>query len=428
MKVNITKLPKSQIELKIEVPVEEWGEFLNEAAKELSLDLKIEGFRPGHAPLKLVEEKIGPAKILEEAAEHCARKCYVRAILDNKIEAIGRPEISVLKMAKDNPFEFKAKVTVMPEIELTDYIKIAKEKKPRKKEEILVEDKEVEESLEWLQKSRAKYITVKRGAQEGDRVEIDFEAKINGVKIKNGESKNHPFILGQGRFVAGFEEKIKGMKEGEEKEFSLLFPSDYYKKDLADKLVDFKVKMNLVQEQEIPELNDQFAQSLGNFSSLENLRQSIKEGISQEKEEEEKEKWRLEIINKIAEQSVMEVPDLLIEEELKKLLEDFKIQVGQFGLEWSKYLAEIKKTEDDLKKDLREQAIKRIRIGLVLREIAQKEKIEVNQDEIEEEINKFLSHYHSIEEVEKNIDIEQLKEYTYGVIRNKKVFHLLEKL
>lgn len=162
MKIEIIKLPKSEIELKIEVPIEEWQEFLDEAAKELSRDLKIEGFRPGHAPLKLVEEKIGMAKILEEAAQHCAKKCYVRAILDNNIEAIGRPEISVTKVAKDNPFEFKARVAVMPEVELTDYLKIAKKKKPKNKEEIIVEDKEVEQSLEWLQKSRAKYITVKR--------------------------------------------------------------------------------------------------------------------------------------------------------------------------------------------------------------------------------------------------------------------------
>lgn len=439
MKVNITKLPKSEIELKIEVPPEEWHEFVEEAAKELSRDLKIAGFRPGYVPLKLVEEKIGTAKILEQAAHHCVQKSYVRAILDNNIEAIGKPEISVLKIpapyrtegsgsgAKDNPFEFKAKVAVMPEVELTDYIKIAKEKKPKKKEEILVEDKEVEESLEGLQKSRAKYMTVKREAQPGDRIEIDFETKINGVKITNGESKNHPFILGQGRFVSGFEEKIKGMKEREEKEFSLLFPSDYYKKDLADKLVDFKVKMNLVQEQELPELDDQFAQGLGNFNNLENLRQSIKEGIGQEKEEEEKEKWRLELVSKIAEQSVMEIPDILIEEELKKMIFDFKIQIEQFGLDWSQYLTETKKTEDELKKDWREQAIKRVRIGLVLREIAEKEKIEVEENELAEEVNKFLNHY-SGKLVEKNVDIEQLKEYTYGVIKNKKVFQLLEKL
>lgn len=428
MKTEITKLPKSEIELKIEVSAEEWQEFLEEAAKELSKDLKIEGFRPGHVPLKFVEEKIGLGKILEEAAEHCARKCYVRAILEQSIEAIGRPEISVLKVAKNDPFEFKAKVAVMPEVKLTDYIKIAKEKKPKSKEEILIEDKEIEQSLEWLQKSRAKYITTRREAREGDRIEIDFETRLNGVKITNGESKNHPLILGQSRFIKGFEEQLKGMKEGEEKEFSLLFPSDYYKKDLADKLVDFKVKMNLVQEQELPKLDDKFAQNLGNLNSLENLRQSIKEGIGQEKEEEEKEKWRLEIISKIADQSVIEIPDLLIKEELKKMIEDLKIKTEQFGLNWSKYLTETKKTEDDLKKDWQAQAIKRVKVALVLREIAEKEKIDVSQNEVAEEINKFLSHYSNIKQAEKDVDIKQLKEYTYGVIRNKKVFQLLEKL
>ena len=159
MKVDIVKLPKSEVELKIEVPAQEWQEFFAEAAKELSKELKIEGFRPGFAPLKLVEEKIGTAKILEEAAEHCVQKCYVKAILENNIEAIGQPEVSILKMptaAKDpigrpsvsngasNPFEFKAKVAVMPEIKLPDYKKIAA-KVERKK--ISVEEKEVNGSF-----------------------------------------------------------------------------------------------------------------------------------------------------------------------------------------------------------------------------------------------------------------------------------------
>ena len=142
MKSSSFQSPK--LSLKLKCLPQEWQEFLNEAAKELSKELKIEGFRPGFAPLKLVEEKIGIARILEEAAEHCVQKCYVKAILENNIEAIGQPEISILKLAKDNPFEFKAKVAVMPEIKLPDYKKIAA-KIERKK--ISVEEKEVEEAL-----------------------------------------------------------------------------------------------------------------------------------------------------------------------------------------------------------------------------------------------------------------------------------------
>lgn len=426
--INQKKLPQAEIELEIEVPVLEWDEFLDQAARELSKDLKIKGFRPGHMPRDIVKQKIDRTKILERGAELAVRKSYVRIILKEEIEAIGPPKITILKMASDNPLIFKAQVAVLPEIKIADYFKIAKEKKPKNKNQIIVEEKEIQQSLKWLQKSRAKYITVRREAKEGDRIEIDFQAWLDGVKIKNGESGNHPLILGQSRFVKGFESNLLGMKEGEEKEFSLVFPDDYYQPDLAGKLVDFKVKMKLVQEEELPELNDSFAQSLGNFIGLENLRQSIKEGISFEKEKKEKESWRQEIISQIADQSTMEIPDLLIEEEIKKMIEEFKIMAQGFGLPWSKYLEENKKTEDDLKKDFQDQAKKRVRIALALREIAKKEKIEVSQDEIKEEINKILSHYREVKQTKKDIDIKRLKEYTYGVIRNEKVFQLLEKI
>lgn len=428
MKTETKNLPKAKIEITIELDSSEWQEFIDEAVKDLSDDLKVDGFRPGHMPKDVVERELGSGKILSRAAELAARKSYVRAVLDNKIEALGAPKITILKVAEGNPFVFKAEVDVLPTIELPDYKKIAQSRKPKPKEEITVDEKEIEKSLTWLAQSRAKHITVQRGAEKNDRVEIDFEVKIDGIKIDGGESQNHPLILGQGRFIKGFEDNLAGMKEGEEKEFVLVFPADYREKNLANKPADFKVKMKLVQKQELPEINDQFAQQLGEFHCLEDLRQNVKEGLLCEKAEKEKHDWREKALNEIAGRAKMELPENLISQEEEAIVAELKANVEQFGLKWDKYLEELKKNEADLKKELRGQAEKRVRAFLVLREIAKKENIDVSEQEAEQETNNFLRRYPDAERAKGEVDIEQLKEYTYGVIRNEKVFQFLEKL
>lgn len=409
----------------IEVPPEEWREFIDEAAGELSRDLKIEGFRPGHAPLNLIEQKIGMGHILEHAAEHCAQKSYIRAILDNKIEAIGKPEISVIKIAKDNPFEFKAKVAVMPEVQLPDYKKIAHDLQEEKKG-VTVTSEEIEKSIEWLQKSRAKYITVPRACAMGDRVEIDFEGECEGQKLAELASKNHPAILGKGYFMPGFEENIIGMKEGEEKVFNLKFSEDFEYKHMAGKSVSFKTKMNLVQKEELSEINDDFAKSLGNFNDLSALKDSLREGLKIEKENAEKDRWRTKAIEKISGDSKMEIPQILLESEQKRMMDDLRSKISQIGLKYEQYLERFKKTESEILAEIEREAKKRVAAFLTIREIAKKEKIEPTEEEISEEANKALRHIESVKRAESKIDTAELKEYTKDVLKNEKVFELLE--
>lgn len=425
MKTEINKLPQSEIELMIEVPPDEWREFLDETAKELSLDLKIEGFRPGHAPISLVEEKIGTARLLEEAAEHCVQRCYVRAILDKNIEAIGKPEISILKIAKDNPFEFKAKVAVMPDVALPDYKKIAQKLKKDKKE-IKVSEDEIEKSLEWLQRSRTKYATVNRPAQTGDRVEVDFEGILNGQKLKELASKEQPAILGKGYFIPGFEKHLEGMKEGEEKEFELLFPDNFQPQSLAAKLVNFKVKMNLVQESQLPDLDDSFAQGIGHFKDMSELKKSIKDGLVLEKAEQEKEKQRLTLIKEIADSSLMDVPLVLKESETKRTMDELRLKIEELRVDYKTYLEKIGKAEVDLKKEIEEKSEEKIKGYLVLREIAKKEKIAPSEEEITEEMDKVIKRFGAPDQVNNNIDMGQLRSYTEDTLKNEKTFQFLE--
>jgi len=416
MRAEIIKLPKSEIELKIEVPAEEWQEFLDGAAKELSKDLKIEGFRPGYAPLKLVEEKIGMAKILEEAAEHCIQKCYVKAVLENNIEAIGQPEVSILKLAKNNPFEFKAKVAIMPEVKLPDYKKIALEAKRNK---VLVEEKEIEETLSWIRKSRARFSQKSGLSQKGDWIEIEYSSS----QIENGKKTDDAFILGEGRLISGFEENLEGMEGGQEKEFFLTFPENHLQKDLAGKELNFKVKLKSVQKVELPEINDDFAKEVGNFKNMAELKNSVKEGISTEKETAEFQRVRQDILEKITEKSEIEAPEILVSNVKNQILVDLKQNISQkLGITFEEYLDKVNKTEKDLLDSFSAEAEKRVKNSLVLREISKKEKIDVSKEEVEAEANKILKSYPG----NQKIDVEKLKDYTKEVIMNEKTFQFLE--
>jgi len=367
-------------------------------------------------------------KILEKAADLAVKKTYVNLILEKKIEAIGRPEIQVTKLAIDNPFEFKTKVAVMPKITLPDWREITIAAKSKKQSEFKAEEKEISDAIKWLQKSRTKYITVNREARMGDRVEIDFTAKKDGHIIEGGVSKNHPIILGEGHFVSGFEENLLNLKEKDEKKFSLVFPGEFQNKDLAGRTIDFETKINLVQESQVPQLNDDFAKSVGSFADMAALEKNIAEGLAEEKKLKAKDAWRAEVLQNIVKKSQTELPQILIDLELEKMVHELKDNIAQMGLDFDAYLQSIKKTEDELKKEWLPKAKERVCAALVLQEIAKNEKIEVSDAEIEENITKVLQQYPDIDKNRSQIDMEQLKEYTKGRLRSEKVFELLENL
>jgi len=422
MKVDIKKLDKNKIEVSVEIPAILLESYFKIAVEELSKNLKIKGFRPGKAPLGMAEKEINSQKLYNYTANIAIQKTLPGIIKDNNLEIIGQPEIIVKKIAKGNTMIYQAFFEPIPEIELSEYkgIKI-------KKEDIKVNEDDIKKSLDYLKKSRTKSVVVNRPAKKGDGVEIDFEIRHNNVKIEDGQSKNHPLILGESKFLPGFEKEIEGMKTGEEKKISLDIPKDWPDKRIAGKKLDFQIKLNSVQKREIPDIDDEFAKSLGNFSSLEELKKSIKEGLLIEKKEKGKEKTRMEIIEKIAQKSKAEIPETLINQEADKMLNDLKNNILNMGLDFETYLQQIKKTSNELKKEWREQAEKRIKIGLCLNSISKKENIDVSADEVEKKINEDLKKYPNIEEVKKNIDLNALKDYTKNILKNEKVFEFLEK-
>ncbi len=422
MKTIIKDLPKSQKEIEVEVSVEEMRNYVEQTVKKISREIKIDGFRPGKIPAEVIEQRIGKTEIYQEAGELAINKTYSKIIKENKLEVIGQPKVDVTKIASGNPLEYKIVLTVLPQVKLGDYTKI---KGKLKKEEI--KNERVESELKKIQKSRAKFITTKEPSAKGDRVEIDFESRLGGVKIEGGESKNHPLIIGENKFVPGFEENLIGLKENEEKKFNVVFPDDYYKKELAGKNIDFKVKMKLVQKVELPKLDDKFAQKLGNFSSLENLRASVKEGLEIEEENKARDELREKIVDQILANSEMEVPDLLVEHELDSMVGEMENNVVRTGIEFEKYLENLKITRDSLRQGWREKAKRKVKLNLVMREINKKEKIKIDEEKIKERIDLMLKSYSNQKELKK-IDPRRFREYVKEIMIKEKIFKMLEEI
>lgn len=414
-----------------ELTGEEFNKCVEKALSSLSKDLILKGFRPGNVPKEIAEQALGEAKILEEAANIAIRENYIKTLGENKIEAIGQPEIEILKIARNNPLEFKVKVSVMPELKLPDYKTIAS--KVKIKENIKTDEKEIESAILWLQKSRAKFTIKNQPALKKDFVEISYSSP----QIEAGKEFKDKFILGDGHFVPGFEERLEGMKDGEKKEFSINLPKDNKKsgqEGAADKKMDFKVAVISVQKMELPEINDEFAKNIGGFRDLSHLKENIKEGLKTEKTEEARKKNRAEMIKNIAEKTEVEIPEILIESEQSQMLAQLKENVkNQFNISFEDYLSQTAvggkiKTEAEMKESFKNQAVERVKGFLILREIAKAEKVNVSEKEIEGSVNEFLKRYAGVEEAKKNIDLEKVKEYYEDIIKNEKVFQLLENL
>ncbi len=424
VEVELKNLPKSQAELTVELSPDEMSVYFAAAARELSRSHPIAGFRPGLAPKDAVIREVGQDKFNRLAFDLAVRESFSKTVLDHQLEIVGDPRIAVLDKKSDSfantGFAYRAVISVVPQVDVGNWRAI---KTPLV--EVKVEPKDVDAVLEDIKKSRAENTSVNRPAQKGDRVEIDFLAQVDGVIIEGGESKQHPLVLGEGHFMPGFENELVGLKENETKKFSLDAPSDYHKKDLAGKKVDFEVKMCLVQERKLPEINDELARSLGRFGSLEELKASLAEGLKAEKEARAKDERRAKIATALVKNINAELPEELVELELDKMSAELEDSLAHMNLDKESYLAHLKKTPEDLKKDWRPQAEKRIKVSLALRQIARHENIEVAEAEVEDKLSQLLRNSPPVRPGQ-NLDLTSLRGYVKGMIRNEKVFELLE--
>jgi trigger factor len=423
-------LPKSKVEVELTVEWKEWEKYIAPAVAEISAEFKFPGFRPGKAPRNLVEQKVGKEMILSHAAEKAIGKSYSDFVVREKLAVIGSPKVEIDKISENESLIFKATVAVMPKIKVDDKYKeaIKKVNAQYAKKTTEVGEDEITLELEKIANSRVKLVTVRRPAAKNDSVEIDFSVSVDGKVIEGGMSKNHALVIGKGVFIPGFEENLIGMNEGEEKEFELAFPADYHKKDLSGKMAKFNVKMNLVQERQIPEINDEFAVSLGKFKDLAELKKNIKEGLEHENEHKTKEEKHGKYLDAIVKSVEGELPEELVADELNRMVQEFESQISQTGMTLDQYLENLKKNKAELLGDWKPQAEKRIKSAMALKEIAKKEEIKIESAEVEVEMNKTVQYYKNVKDFEKNVDMQRLYSYVKGTLENDKVFEMLERI
>lgn len=410
--------------MKISVSREELEPHLKEAAKQISKDKPLHGFRPGKAPVKMVEEAFGKERLLSEALDKAVPKFFIRAVLDNDVDALARPSVTVEELDAEKGLKFTAKVAILPEVTLGDFSSIAIEKR-----KVEVTDKDVEQELNYIARMRSEYLDIARPAQKGDTVIADFKIMMNGVVIEGGESKNHPVNIGEGHFVRGFEEKIIGISAGDEREFVIKFPDDYAKKNLRGKEAQVWVKAQAVKKQVVPEMNDELARKLGKFESLDNLKDSLESSLLQEREQKELDRFRGEMSEKLAEAAQFtNIPEVLIDKEIDRRIAEFSQMLAMQNNTIDSHLQKQDKQMADMRKEMREGAEKSVKVGLALRQLAEQENIEVADKELEDKINEYLKQYASSDQAKKELDPEELRDRINYVLRNQKAMERLEEM
>lgn len=413
MKIDYKKLPGSKIELQATIDQKEFADYWQSAHEEALAATHIKGFRPGAAPKELAETAVDKNKVFERAAESAVRNTLHETTEDRGWVIIDKPSIEVLEAAPLIPgkeralgLKYKATFVVFPEIKLPDYKKIARTALKDKKNTDATED-EIKKTMEWLRQSRAKEARVVRSASKGDLIDIDVESFSQNKPIPGGKLKNDRFIVGESRYLPGFDEKISGHKEGESFNFFLTAPSDYWNKDLQNKEVGFNIRINGVFERQIPDLNDELAKSLGPaFKNAADLESNIKDGIETEKSEKERERLRLKIIDEIAKASEIDPPESMIEQTVEQMSAEVRAMAPP------ERLAE---NADKLKKELLPRARERVLRSLVMHEITKRESLDPSKEEVEVEARR------------NNLDPEKNYDYSYTIVRNRKLFEFLEK-
>ena len=380
MQIKKEYISKVKVKLAIDLTESELKPHIEKVYKSLAKNLKIAGFRPGKAPQFVVEKEVGQDKFYAEVLDSVLPEAYYNAITKEKIITVSRPEIKVTKYAPTGGLSFEAEVEMLPEFTLPDYKKIKVSQK-----EVKVTDKDIQDELKGLQERYAQFNEVSRKAKKDDRAEINFEGTSNSVPVEGAKGEKYPITIGAGMFIPGFEENLIGMSKGEEKTFDVTFPKDYHEQRLQGEKVTFKVNMVSISEKTLPEINDEFAKKFGIFKNTEEFEKGVEKDLKKVKEMEEKRRLEEEIMTKIAERTKVELPETLIHQEIHRMWETAEANLQQSGITMERYLEMTKKTREELEKEMKPDAEKRVKYGLILSKIATLEKINASGKDIEAE-------------------------------------------
>ncbi len=398
MSFTVEKLEKNMAKITIEVPVEEFEKAVEKAYQKNKGSLQIQGFRKGKAPRKMIEQMYGKEVFFEDAANIIIPEVYEKVYDECEEEIVSSPMINVTQIEAGKPFIFTAEVALKPEVKLGKYKGVTVEKA-----EIEVTEEEINEAIERERKNSARTVTVEdRPVQDGDTAVVDFEGFVDGVAFEGGKGDNYPLTIGSHSFIDGFEEQLVGKSLNDEVEVNVTFPEDYHAEELKGKPAVFKVKINEIKENQLPELDDEFASEVSAYDTLEEYKESVKKNLTEKKEADAKMAKEEAVVNAIIEASEMEIPEAMVMTTQRQMMEEFSQRIQMQGLSMEQYLQFTGQTANSMMEQVKPQAEKRIQSRLVLEAVVAAEKIEVTDAEYEEELGKMASAY--------QMEVEQIKE------------------
>lgn len=410
----------NEVKLNVTIEAEKFDEAIKKVYFKSAKYFNIPGFRKGKAPINIVEKYYGKEIFYEDAFNEVVPEELEKAVEENKLEVVSRPDIDVTQIGKGQDLIFTAVFQTKPEAELGKYKGVE-----IKKIEYKVTDEDIEHELGHMQEHNSRLISVEdRPVEKGDIANINFEGFVDGVAFEGGKAENHDLEIGSNTFIPGFEDQIIGMKIDEEKDIEVKFPEEYFSKDLAGKDATFKVKVNEIKKKELPTLDDEFAKDVSEFDTLKELKESIKE--KQQKQNDERAKYETQdaVIKAVCENVKVDIPSGMIETETENMLKDMEQRLSYQGLKLDQYLQMMGKTKEEMQKEYEPQAIEAIKSRLALEAVIKAEKIEVADVDVDEKIKEMAKNY-GRENDEEFLKNENVRNYIKQGLESEKAIEFL---
>ncbi|PLS01332.1 trigger factor [Neobacillus cucumis] len=384
------KLEGNRGVLTVEVSADEVNKGLDAAFQKVVKQVNVPGFRKGKMPRGMFEKRFGVEALYQDALDILLPEAYGNAIDETGIEPIDRPDIDIEQMEKGKELIFKATVQVKPEVKLGEYKGLEVEEL-----DIAVTDEDVANELKTMQERQAELVVKEDAAAEnGDTVVIDFEGFVDGEAFEGGKAENHSLELGSGSFIPGFEEQLVGVKAGESKDVEVTFPEEYHAAELAGKPAVFKVTVHEIKGKELPVLDDEFAKDVDDeVDTLDALKEKIKTRLEDSKKHEAEHHLRDTVVEKAAENAEVEIPEVMVTTEVNRMLQEFEQRLQMQGMNLELYFQFSGQDENALREQMKEDAVKRVKVNLTLEAIAKAENLEVTEEDVNAELEKMAGMY-----------------------------------
>ena len=409
MKTTLISKDNNEAKLKMEFTAEEFDDATDKVFQKNRKDFQIPGFRKGKAPRGIIEKHYGEGLFFEDAINELFGTNYPKALADNNLDVIDNPKVDFGELGKGKPLTMDITVALSPVVDVKEYkgLKVDQVKET-------VTDEEVDKEIEALRKRNARNVVVEREAKDGDTVNFDYAGFIGEEQFQGGTAEKQDLKLGSGMFIPGFEEQVVGKKAGEVFDVNVTFPDDYGAKDLAGKDAVFHCKIHEVREEQLPEVNDDFAADVSEYDTLAELKEHTKEDLQKTKDETHKNDAQNALVDKLYKENEFDIPDVMVEDEITSSVNELDQQLKYQGMSIDMYLKYLGKDMDALRSEMKEDAHEKVAKRILLKSIADTENIEVSDDELQAELQRLADQY----QMDVNKVRENIGESNMGMVKN----------